>query len=160
MSLKTPIKYTDKERGIVTIKLSIDVRDKLREFTSKYRFKKYDEAILDLISVYENFIDRFIQEYTKSLNKCKECQYRNTEVCKTKCQVRMAYSHLEKCQSFANEIFDVGIRFIDNIQNILDKCKSCDKVGTKECLKCKVRLDFRTIELMLNRFKQIINSEK
>lgn len=154
MSIKTE-KITDKDMGKVTLKIMMDTRKELKRIKNQNNYETYDEAISNLINAFDNFISRFIIQYQKAINKCPQCEKRNTAACKEKCDVRYIYEELEKCQKNANILFDSGIRFIDQFQESIEYCRKCKDLNTAKCLNCIIRRDIKKIQQLVNSAKSI-----
>ena len=151
---------TDKERGIVTLKIGEECRNRLRQFVaSNEKFKKYDDAIFDLLYVYENFVDRFIEEYVNSLNKCKNCpELNNPKKCnfdRNGCDIRKIHHTMEECQKLGNKLFNLIPKITTIGINLLNDCIRCPKLNTNECKKCETRSEFQRLENLITKSKQI-----
>ena len=101
-SYKSPKQSTDKERGIVTIKIGEEVRNIIRAMKGKYNFEKYDDLLNDMIYVFENYVNIALERYIQDLNnKCPNCQNRGTDKCNSNlCDTKFLFDKLEECQEW------------------------------------------------------------
>jgi len=154
LNIKKP---TDKDKGIVTLKITEKTRNDLRVIKSKNNYQTYDALLLDMIETYESFINRFLEQYINALNKCPKCSLLNTDECLNNCDVYYIFSKLEECQEIGNIIFKTKIRFADHFHTIITNCMSCPDLNTAKCINCEIRKSIskikETIKLADNIFK-------